>query len=229
MFWWFGSITPDDLQLSEGSLETQSKVPQLRYIASPFWQDPLGESDTTHPLTLFVGRANELQRLLNGLHGAGESSSRQAVCVGGSVSESISATAPRDMLLDGPRVLRDLLALVQASEARGLVLHINNLEKLSDADTERAGTILRDLRDLMLMHNGLHVIVVGTDDAVQAALSTHTQVRSTFHVMALNAFPIADAHSLPEQRYAHARERKTTIHRASRETCGDTIVRSPSR
>lgn len=125
--------------------------------------------------------------------------------VGASVSQSVATTAPREMLLDGPGMLRDLLALVQASDARGLVLHINNLENLSDVDTERAGTILRDLRDSMLMHSGLHVIAVGTHDAVQSVVATHTQVRSTFHIMSLEAIPVADVPRLLAQRYAHRR------------------------
>ena len=262
--------------------------------ASPYWQDPLGDSDQTHPLALFVGRSRELQRLLNVLHGAGESSSRQALAgnpgvgkttlvkgfkaralaegyltmdsfvpivsdetaeglfgrvlgavydtilanrpqtvdqqamqaaqvlvraarersrgggisilgVGATVSQSISTTSPRDMLLDGPRVLRDLLTLVQESDARGIVLHVNNLENLSDTDAERAGTILRDLRDPLLMHNGLHLIVVGTHEAVRSAISTHAQVRSTFSVVPLEALPVSDVHALLEHRYAHMR------------------------
>ena len=32
-----------------------------------------------------------------------------------------------------------------------------------------AGTIMRDLRDPLLMHNGLHVVIVGTPDAIRAA------------------------------------------------------------
>ena len=267
--------------------------------ASPYWQDPLGDTDQTHPLTLFVGRSRELQRLLNGLYGAGDSSSRQALAgnpgvgkttlvkrfkaralaegyltmdsfvpvvsddtaeglfgrvlgavydtilanrpatvdqramqaaqvlvraarersrgggisilgVGATVSQTISTTSPRDMLLDGPRVLRDLLTLVQESDARGIVLHVNNLENLSDADAERAGTILRDLRDPLLMHNGLHMIVVGTHEAVRSAISTHAQVRSTFSVVPLEPFPMSDVHALLDHRYAHMRRDATS-------------------
>ena len=42
------------------------------------------------------------------LRGAGVS----ALGLGASVSQSVVTTAPRDMLLDGPRVLRDLMTLV---------------------------------------------------------------------------------------------------------------------
>jgi hypothetical protein len=35
----------------------------------------------------------------------------------------------------------------EALQARGILVHVNNLENLSDADAARAGTIFRDLRD----------------------------------------------------------------------------------
>ena len=38
-----------------------------------------------------------------------------------------------------------------------------------------AGTIMRDLRDPLLMHNGLHVVIVGTPDAIQAVVMAHQQ------------------------------------------------------
>jgi hypothetical protein len=106
------------------------------------------------------------------------------------------------MLIDGPRVLRDLMRLVATSGAHGLVLHINNLENLSEADATRAGQVLRDLRDPMLMHNGLHVIIAGTADAVQAALS-ETQVRTTFSVIPLPPMSLDELRAMLNARYEH--------------------------
>lgn len=262
--------------------------------ASPYWQDPLGDGDATHPLSLFVGRQAELKTLLDGLMGAGSSSSRRAVAgspgvgkttlvkqfkaaalshgyfttdgfvpvvsgetteglfgrvlgavydtvlanrpatidnaamqaaqvlvraarerlrgggfslagVGASASQSITTTSPRDMLIDGPRVLRDLLDLVAGSDARGVLVHINNFENLSESDTQRAGVVLRDLRDLLLMHSGLHVIVVGTPDAIQAAVMSQPQVRTTFSILSLPSLETHEVLDLLAERYAHLR------------------------
>ncbi|MBI3791109.1 MAG: ATP-binding protein, partial [Gemmatimonadetes bacterium] len=122
---------------------------------------------------------------------------------GASANRSASSTVPRDLLLDGPRVLRDLLALVRESGAAGLVVHVNNLENLGDADVEHAAALLRDLRDPMLMHPGLHVVLVGTTDAVQAMVLTHPQVRTTFTLHPLEPLTASDVHELLERRYRH--------------------------
>lgn len=109
---------------------------------------------------------------------------------------SIKAPAspcPPDMLLGGPRVLRDLMTLVQAGEAQRVLVHIYNLENLSEAAASNAGTTMRDLRDPLFMHNGLHVVVVGTPDAIQAAVMAHPQVRTTFSVRTLEPLPRAEA------------------------------------
>ncbi|MEP6832299.1 MAG: AAA family ATPase [Gemmatimonas sp.] len=260
--------------------------------SSPFWQDPLGDRDSTHPLSLFVGRQADLTSLISGLFSAGRGSSRRAISgnpgigkttlvkrfkaeahtngflttdsfvpvfaddtnealfgrvlgavydillanrpgtvehsamqsaqvlvrsarekargggvslfgVGGSLSQSTSVTAPKDMLLDGPRVLRDLMTLVQESDAQGVLVHIDNLENLSDAGAANAGTIMRDLRDPLFMHNGLHVVVVGTPDAVHAAVMAHQQVRTTFSVRTLDPMPLDDVHTLLAARYEY--------------------------
>ena len=259
--------------------------------ASPYWQDPLGDGDPSHPLSLFRGRTEQLTMLFNGLAGAGLSSSRRAIAgapgvgkttlvkqfkataldhgyltadgfvaivanetteglfgrvlsavydiilanrpatvdspamqdaqvlvrasrerlrgggfsaagIGASLSQGVTTTTPREILIDGPRVLRDLMTLVGTSDAHGLVLHINNLENLSEADAARAGQVLRDLRDPMLMHNGLHVIIAGTADAVQAALS-EPQVRTTFSVIPLPPMTLQELHELLVARYTH--------------------------
>lgn len=133
-----------------------------------------------------------------------------ALGFGGSASSSVTTTAPRDMLLDGPRVLRDLIDLVTTSDGRGVLVHVNNLENLSDADAATAGTILRDLRDPMLMHNGLHVIFVGTPEAIAAAITMHEQVRTTVQVYQVNPVPTDDVHTMLRARYAHLRARDDT-------------------
>ena len=259
--------------------------------SSPFWQDALGDGDQTHPLSLFVGRQDDLDVLVGSLFGAGSGSSRRAIAgspgigkttlvkqlkahalangylttdgfvpvfaddtneslfgrvlgavydillanrphtvdlapmqaaqvlvrsarekarsggislfgVGASIGQNTTTTVPRDILLDGPRVLRDLMTLVQSSDAQGVLVHIDNLENLSEAGALNAGTIMRDLRDPLFMHNGLHVVVVGTPDAIQAAITAHAQVRTTFSIRTLEPMPAADVIRLLNARYA---------------------------
>ncbi len=95
------------------------------------------------------------------LRGGGFTVSAFGFGAGGSQSESV-ATPPGALLLDGPRVLRDLLRYAIGQGARGIVLHLNNLENLSEADASRAADLLRGIRDQALLHDGLHLIVVGT-------------------------------------------------------------------
>jgi hypothetical protein len=121
---------------------------------------------------------------------------------GGSQSESV-ATPPGALLLDGPRVLRDLLRYAIGQGARGIVLHLNNLENLSEADASRAADLLRGIRDQALLHDGLHLIVVGTTDAVRTVVQTHTQVRSVFsNPLVLEPLGLGDVEQLLANRYA---------------------------
>ena len=121
---------------------------------------------------------------------------------GGSQSESVS-TPPSALVLDGPRVLRDLLAYGQGQGAQGLVLHLNNLENLSEADAGRAADLLRSIRDQALLLDGLHLIVVGTTDAVRTVVQTHTQIRSVFsEPQQLLPLALEDVQQLLTNRYA---------------------------
>ena len=125
-----------------------------------------------------VEAAQQLVRSIR-LRGGGLTLSAFGVGLGGSQSESV-ATPPGALLLDGPRVLRDLLRYALGRGARGIVLHLNNLENLSEADASRAADLLRGIRDQALLHDGLHLIVVGTSDAVRTVVQSHTQIRSVF-------------------------------------------------
>jgi hypothetical protein len=285
------------VQISSRTLPTHWNVFNL--VGSPFFQESLEAGRITpRPLTLFIGREKELRRLLDGIHGAGDNSSRQAVAgdpgigkttlvkelkaaaleegylaaddfvsilatdtpdslfgrilsalydtilanrpqsgdnpamraaqilvraarlgTGGAslaafgfgVGATTGATivAPRDILLDGPRVMRDLMQMVQGSDARGVLLHVNNLENLSESDAERAAVILRDLRDFMLLHSRLHYVFVGTTNALRTAVATHQQIRSVISIMVLDPLSVADVHRMLLVRYEHLRATET--------------------
>lgn len=85
---------------------------------------------------------------------------------------------------------------------RGIVLHLNNLENLSEANASRAADLLRGIRDQALLHDGLHLIVVGTTDAVRTVVQSHTQIRSVFsNPMVLEPLALGDVEQLLANRY----------------------------
>jgi hypothetical protein len=124
---------------------------------------------------------------------------------GAGVSKGTTVVAPQEILIDGPRVMRDLMRLVRESDARGALLHLDNLENLSESDAARAAEILRDLRDVMLLHSGLHYVIAGTIDAVNIAVNTHQQIRSIVGTLLLEPLAIEDVHRMLQARYAHLR------------------------
>jgi len=65
--------------------------------------------------------------------------------------------------------------------AKGILLHLNNLDNLSPEQSDRAAVMLRDIRDTALMIDGYHWLVVGTDDAVRTIVDGVPQLRSVFH------------------------------------------------
>jgi AAA ATPase domain len=118
------------------------------------------------------------------------------------VTRGVTLSTPKDILIDGPRVLADLMDIVRSSDSRGLLLHMNNLEALGSADLARAADMMLSLRDPMLMMDGLHVIVVGTTDAVASVVNTHAQVRNVFRTpLILEALALPDVHVLLDARY----------------------------
>jgi Cdc6-like AAA superfamily ATPase len=125
--------------------------------------------------------------------------------VGAGVSQGATVLRPGDMMIDGPRVVRDLSRFVLGSDARGVVLHIDNLENLSEKDASRTADIVRDLRDPLLFQNGLHFVLVGTTDAVETVVNTHPQVRSTVTIHRLAPFDVAEVHQVLAARYEHLR------------------------
>ncbi|MBA3258481.1 MAG: AAA family ATPase [Gemmatimonadales bacterium] len=99
--------------------------------------------------------------------------------VGGTRGEQV-VTPPGVGLLEGPRLIRRLLTLAEIEGARGVLLHLDNLEHLTDADERAAAQTLRGLRDPLFLQSGLHTIAVGTTDAVHGVLMSTPQMRSVW-------------------------------------------------
>lgn len=154
------------------------------------------------PMTAGNTKMQEAQQLVRaGRLTTGVGGGTSVLGVGGSFSTSAALTTPKDIMLDGPRVLRDLMGIVHGAEAYGVLVHVNNLENLSEADAAASASILRALRDPMLMHPRLHVVVVGSTDAVQTVVNTHQHVRQTFSTQVVQPLGIADVHQLLAARY----------------------------
>jgi DNA-binding transcriptional ArsR family regulator len=125
--------------------------------------------------------------------------------VGGGLNKSTTPLTPQGgLLLDGPRIIRDLLDLAQGAESAGVILHLNNLENLTDKGAAKAADILRSLRDPVLLQEGLHVLLVGTSGAVMTAVTTHAQIRTVFATpLILEPLPIEDVQALLGARYEY--------------------------
>ncbi len=125
--------------------------------------------------------------------------------VGAGMSRSTgAATPPGAMLLDGPRVMRDLLAFARDAGAPGVIVHVNNLENLSDRDALAAAEVLRSIRDTVLLLDGLHLILVGTTDAVVTVVNRFAQVRSVFSPpLLLEWLATFEVETLLAERYRH--------------------------
>ncbi len=125
---------------------------------------------------------------------------------GATATRGVTVVTPKDLMIDGPRIMRDLLAMVRGSDARGVVLHLNNLESLSTRDARHAADLLQSLRDPMLMHPGLHYVLVGTADAMLTVLGTHKQVHSVFtSPLVLEPLSLDELHALLDARYQDRR------------------------
>jgi hypothetical protein len=100
-------------------------------------------------------------------------------------------------------LLRGLMRVAREQlNARGIVVHVNNLENLSDTDAKRAGAVFRDLRDPCLLADGYHWLVVGTSDALASVIDSHAQLRTVFSLtLTLEPLKQAELLRLLERRY----------------------------
>lgn len=90
--------------------------------------------------------------------------------------------------------------------ASGILVHLDNLENLSDEDAAAAARIVRDLRDPLLMGEGCHFVLVGTDEAIRTVVTSTRQVRDVFSLpRPLRPLGIPEIRELLRRRYEHLR------------------------
>jgi len=106
------------------------------------------------------------------------------------------------LTLPAPNIIENLLKCALDNGFKGVLLHLNNLENLSEANTEKAADLLRSVRDTGLMINGLHLIIVGLTSAVQTVINRHPQIKNIFsRTIYLKELALQDVHKLLENRY----------------------------
>jgi len=126
------------------------------------------------------------------------------VGLGSSKSTSYQQSPFISPVMTVPKLLAELLTLARSKlKAEGIIVHMNNMENMSDADGEATGRTLRDLRDLFL-RDGYHYLLVGTPDIVRTAIAPHAQLRSVFMVSEpLVPLSLREFGELLRKRYAY--------------------------
>lgn len=116
-------------------------------------------------------------------------------------------TGPGAITVQPSRLLRKLSDVaIDRLHAPGVLIHLNNLENVSDADQRTAARILRDIRDTGLMYDGFHYLMAGTDDAIRSIVASQEQLRSVFHNPGpLQPLSEAELDELLKRRYRHLR------------------------
>ena len=151
------------------------------------------------------------------------SGSISAMGIGVGLGSSKTTSNPiGGLTLPAPNIIENLLKCALDNGFKGVLLHLNNLENLSEANTEKAADLLRSVRDTGLMIDGLHLIIVGPTSAVQTIINHYPQIKNTFsRTMYLKGLALQDVHKLLENRYKALR---IDINQLLRNPVDDSII-----
>lgn len=128
-----------------------------------------------------VRQASQMVRVYQAT--TGSSGGLSVAGFGGSAGRSSTivtpATATPSLMIQG--LLQELVRLArEVLDRRAILVHLNNLENLTESNAERAAQLVRDIRDICLMVEGYHWLVVGTDEAVRAVIDGQPQLATVF-------------------------------------------------
>ncbi|HEX6747578.1 MAG TPA: AAA family ATPase [Longimicrobium sp.] len=93
----------------------------------------------------------------------------------------------------------------------GILLHVNNLENLSESEASQASRLMRDLRDFLLLP-GAHWIFAGASGVDDTVFRAYDQVAGIFpEPIVLNALTQAEVSELIRRRYAFLTVNRTAM------------------
>jgi hypothetical protein len=125
-----------------------------------------------------VQQASQLVRIYQTTTGTGGGLGVAGFSASSSHSITLVTPATATPSLVANEVLRELMYVARTRlEAQGILIHLNNLENLTEADATRAAAVLRDIRDIALTVDGYHWLVVGIDEAVRTVIDIQPQLK----------------------------------------------------
>ncbi|MGB6488544.1 MAG: hypothetical protein WBE91_16825 [Steroidobacteraceae bacterium] len=154
-----------------------------------------------------VRQASQMVRVYQAT--TGSSGGLSVAGLGGSAGRSTTlvtpATATPSLMIQG--LLQQLIHLArEVLGTRAILVHLNNLENLTESNAERAAQLLRDIRDICFMVEGYHWLVVGTDEAVRTVIDAQPQLATVFSTPpALSSLTQEEFLELLRRRYAALR------------------------
>ena len=128
-----------------------------------------------------VRQASQMVRVYQAI--TGSSGGLSVAGFGGSAGRTSTlvtpSTATPSLMIQG--LLQQLTHLAREALGKQAVLvHLNNLENLTESNAERAAQLMRDIRDICFMVEGYHWLVVGTDEAVRTVIDAQPQLATVF-------------------------------------------------
>lgn len=128
-----------------------------------------------------VHQASQMVRVYQAT--TGSSGGMSVAGFGGSAGRTTTlvtpSTATPSLMIHG--LLQQLVRLAQETLGRkAFLVHMNNLESLTESNAERAAQLVRDIRDICFMVEGYHWLVIGTDEAVRTVIDAQPQLATVF-------------------------------------------------
>ena len=100
---------------------------------------------------------------------------------GGRTKTFVNPSTVRPAILVG-ELMRNLMEVAREKlGAKGILVHMNNLENITEEQAQAAARVLRDLRDPCLLAGNYHWLLTGATEAIRLVAAGTEQVRTVFN------------------------------------------------